>query len=153
MTNEERAKAVIKKIPYITIATISEDGMPWNAPVFAAYDENYNFYWGTYRNSQKSKNIRHNKNVFLAVYDSNDPPGEGFGVYIKAIAEELTDTKEIEFAHKLLWDRHIVPYWKLEQVQGDTPIRLYKAMPEKVWVNGEGRENGNYIDIRIEIKL
>jgi hypothetical protein len=40
MTNEERARAVIKKISYITIATVSDDGMPWNAPVFAAYDEN-----------------------------------------------------------------------------------------------------------------
>jgi len=90
MTNEERAKTVIKKISYITVATVSEDGMPWNAPVFAAYDENYNFYWGTYRDSQKSKNIRHNKNVYLVIYDSNDPPGEGFGVYIKATAEELT---------------------------------------------------------------
>lgn len=153
MTNEERAKAVIKKISYITIATISEDGMPWNAPVFAAYDKNYNFYWGTYRNSQKSKNIRYNKNVFLVIYDSNDPPGEGFGVYIKATAEELTDLKEIEFAYKLLWDRHVVPYWKLEQVQNDAPIRLYKATPEKVWVNGERRENDHYIDTRIEIKL
>jgi len=153
MTNEERAKSVIAKILYITIATVSEDGMPWNAPVFAACDEKYNFYWGTYRNSQKSKNIRHDRNVFLVIYDSNDPPGEGFGVYIKATAEELNDPKEIEFAHKLLWDRHVVPYWKLEQVQGNAPIRLYKAIPEKVWVNGEGRENGNYIDTRIEIKL
>ena len=153
MTNEEKARAIIKKISYITIATISEDGMPWNSPVFAAYDEKYNFYWGTYRNSQKSKNIRHNKNVFLVIYDSNDPPGEGLGVYIKATARELNDPKEIEIAHKLLWDRHIVPYWKLEQVQGDTPIRLYKAISEKIWINGGGRENGHYIDIRIEVKL
>jgi len=153
MTNEERAKALIAKVPYVGIATVSEDGMPWNAPVFAAYDEKYNFYWGTYRNSQKSKNIRHNKNVFLVIYDSNDLPGEGFGVYIKATAEELNDLSEIELAHKLLCNRHIVPYWKLEQVQGDAPIRLYKATPQKIWVNGEGRENGHYIDTRIEIKL
>ena len=153
MTNEERARGLIAKIPYVTIATVSEDGMPWNAPVFAAYDEKYNFYWGTYRNSQKSKNIRHNKSVFLVIYDSNDQPGEGFGVYIKATAQELTDSQEIKFAHKLLWDRHVVPYWKLEQVQGNAPIRLYKAMPEKIWVNGEGRENDHYIDTRVEIKL
>ena len=153
MTRDERAKALIAKIPYIVVATIFKDGMPWNAPVFTAYDEKYNFYWGTYRDSQKSRNIRHNKNVFLVIYDSNDPPGEGFGVYIKAVAEELSDLKEIEFAHKLLWNRHVVPYWKLEQVQGDAPIRLYKAVPEKAWVNGEGRENGHYIDTRIEIKL
>lgn len=153
MTNVEDAKAIIAKIHYITIATISEDGLPWNAPVFAAYDKNYTFYWGTYRDSQKSKNIRANKNVFLVIYDSTVNPGKGKGVYIKATVEELTDSKEIEVAHKLLWDRHIVPYWKLEQVQGDAPIRLYKATSEKVWLNGEGEVDGNYIDVRVEVKL
>lgn len=153
MDNAGKAKEIIKKIPYITIASISEDGQPWNAPVFAAYDNDYNFYWGTSRNSQKSKNIKTNKNVFLVIYDSTAPPGKGEGVYIKAIATELEDPKEIEYAHKLLRDRHIVPYWKLEEVQGDAPIRLYKAIMEKVWVNGEGEENGHYIDIRIEVKL
>lgn len=153
INNIEKAKAIIKKIPYITIATISEEGMPWNAPVFAAYDKNYTFYWGTYRDSQKSKNIRANKNVFLVIYDSTVGPGKGEGVYIKATAEELNDPKEIEMAHKLLWDRHVVPYWKLEQVQGKAPVRLYKATPEKVWMNGEGEVDGNYIDIRVEVKL
>ena len=93
-------KSLIAKIPYITIATVSEDGMPHNTPVFTACDDKYNFYWGTYLNSQKSKNIRHNKNVFLVIYNSTDLPGEGFGVYIKATAEELTDQREITFAHK-----------------------------------------------------
>jgi len=149
----KRAKGIISKIPYITIATISKDGLPWNAPVFAAYDKNYTFYWGTYRDSQKSKNIRANKNVFLVIYDSTIGPGKGEGVYIKATAEELTDQKEIKIAHKLLWDRHVVPYWKLEQVQGTAPIRLYKSTPEKIWVNDGGEINGNYIDIRIEVDL
>lgn len=94
MNNSEKAKKIIEKIPYITIATISEDGMPWNAPVFTAYDKNYTFYWGTYRDSQKSKNTRANKNVFLVIYDSTVGPGKGEGVYIKAIAEELNDSKE-----------------------------------------------------------
>lgn len=148
-----KAKEIIQRVPYVTVATVADDGLPWNAPVFAAYDKDYNFFWGTYRNSQKSKNIRSNSNVFLVIYDSTAAPGKGEGVYIKAIASELEDPKEIEAAHKLLWDRHVVPYWKLEQVQGDAPIRLYKAVPEKVWVNGEGRENGHYIDTRVEIQL
>jgi len=153
MTNEEKAKAIIQKISYITIATVSKDGMPWNAPVFAAYNKDYTFYWGTYRDSQKSKNIRANKNVFLVMYDSTVGPGQGEGVYIKATAVELNDPKEIESAHRLLWNRHAVPYWKIEQVQGDAPIRLYKAVPEKVWMNGEGEIDGNYIDTRVEVTL
>ena len=153
MQRSKRAREIIEKISYVTIATVSEDGMPWNAPVFAAYDKNYNFYWGTYRGSQKSKNINNNKNVFLVIYDSASAPGKGGGIYIKATATELSDQNEIEFAHKLLRGRHVVPYWKIEQVQGEAPIRLYKAVPEKVWMNSEGKENGHYIDTRVEIKL
>ncbi len=153
MDNIAKAKEIIKKILYITIASISDDGMPWNAPVFAAYDEKYNFYWGTYRNSQKSKNIRVNKNIFFVIYDSTAPAGKGKGVYIKATATELDDPEEINLAHRLICDRHIAPYWKLAQVQGGAPIRLYKATPEKVWINGGGEENGHYIDTRIEVNL
>ena len=153
MPTAKRAKEIIEKVIYITVASISEDGMPWNAPVFAAYDEHYNFYWGTNRNSQKAKNIRNNKNVFLVIYDSTVPAGEGEGVYVKATAHELEDPKEIESAHSLLQKRRPVPYWKLEAVQGEGPIRLYKAVPEKVWMNDGSRINDVYIDTRTEITL
>ena len=153
MDNVLKAKEIIKKICYITITSVDEDGMPWNAPVFCAYDEDYNFYWGSARNSQKSKNIKTNKNIFLAIYDSTIAPGKGEGVYIKAVATELNDPREIEIAHKLLQDRHNGTFWKLEKLIGDAPVRIYKAAPQKVWINGEGEENGCYIDTRIEVDL
>ena len=74
-------------------------------------------------------------------------------VYIKATAVELSDPMEIKVAHRLLSNRHIVPYWKIEQLQENAPIRLYKAVPEKIWVNRESEVDGNYIDIRVEIDL
>lgn len=148
-----QAREIIAKIPYITIATVDEHGMPWNAPVFAAYDKDYNFYFGTHIDSQKARNIRKNENVFITIYDSTVTPGDGAGVYIKATAQEINDSQEIAFAHKLIWDRHVVPYWKLEEVRGNAPIRLYKAIPEKVWMNGEGEKDGHYIDTRVEIQL
>lgn len=153
MSKADLAKQIIEKIPYITLATVDEQGMPWNAPVFAAYDIDYNFYWGTHSDSQKARNIRKNENVFITIYDSTVTPGDGAGVYIKAIAKEMTDPQEIAFAHKLIWDRHVVPYWKLEEVQGDAPVRLYKTVPEKMWMNGEGEKDGHYIDTRVEIQL
>ena len=42
----KRAKEIIERVIYITIASISDDGRPWNAPVFSAYDEDFSFYWG-----------------------------------------------------------------------------------------------------------
>ena len=117
------------------------------------YDKDYNFYWGSYRDSQHSKNIGNKEDIFLVIYDSTVATGTGEGVYIDATATELKDPKEIKFAHHLLRTRHSVPYWKIEQVQGSTLIRLYKAKPKRVWMNTGQEVDGTYIDTRIEIGL
>ena len=150
----EKAKQIIEKILYITLATISKDGQPWNSPVYCAFDENYNFYWISWRENQHSKNIRDNNRVFIVIYDSTVSEGQGQGVYIQAKAYELNDEKNINNALKYLdgrigkQDRH-----KTSQFQGNMPRRIYKAVPEKAWVNVDSRINGEFVDKRVEIKL
>ena len=151
---EEKAKQILQKILYITLATATKDGMPWNSPVYSAFDENYNFYWASDHNGQHSKNIKENPNVFIVVYDSTAHEGTGAGVYIKAKAYEITDEQEILHALKTLdarvgktKERHA------EQFLGEYPRRIYKAVPETFWMNGDGDVNGNYIDVRVEVKL
>jgi len=152
----KKAREIVGKILYITIATVSKDGKPWNSPVYCAFDENYNFYWASWRENQHSKNIRENNQVFIVIYDSTVPEGTGEGVYIQAKAYELSDEKEIKHALSYLDGRvnkKKDPKTRVAEFQGDKPRRLYKALPEKVWVNGEGNINGNYIDKRIEVDL
>jgi general stress protein 26 len=149
----KRAKEIIEKIQYVTISSITEEGMPWNSPVFTAYDENFNFYWGTHVDSQKAKNIRSNGNVFLVIYDSTVPSGTGEGVYIKATAQQLSDSAEIKVVFELLKDRHATSFWDFAAVSEAGPIRLFKAVPQQAWMNDDGRKSGHYIDIRTEISL
>jgi nitroimidazol reductase NimA-like FMN-containing flavoprotein (pyridoxamine 5'-phosphate oxidase superfamily) len=149
----KKAKEIIEKIEYITIASITPKGKPWNSPVFGAYDKDFNFYFGTHRGSQKSKNLSANNHIFIVIYDSTVEAGAGEGVYIQAKVTELTDSEEIKTAHKLLWDRHSVPYWKPEEFKSGSPLVLYKAKTEKVWMNDESETDGHYIDTRTEIKL
>ncbi len=146
-------KAILDRITYATLATVDADGQPWNAPVFFANDDKFNFFWGSNIDSQHSTNLRAVNAVYIVVYNSTVPPGQGSGVYFRATVTELSDPAEIKAAHKLLSDRHVVPYWRLDQVQGSGPIRLYKATPEKVWMNGEGEKDGHYIDVRVEVPL
>jgi nitroimidazol reductase NimA-like FMN-containing flavoprotein (pyridoxamine 5'-phosphate oxidase superfamily) len=151
-----RAKEIIKKIFYITIATVSKDGQPWNTPVYSAYDENYNFFWASDQNGQHSKNIKENNQVFIVIYDSTVPEGTGEGVYIQAKAYELIDEKEIAHALKYFDGRvnkQKNPTTRAAQFMGEKPRRVYKAISEKVWMNGDGDINGEYIDIRIEVDL
>jgi general stress protein 26 len=150
---DPQAKEIIKKIRYITIASVTHEGFPWNSPVFAAHDYEYNFYFGTHRESQKAKNIFHNPNVFLAIYDSSVPAGEGGCVYIRANAHEITDEDEIAFAHNQLWGGDAEPFWKLEEFAPGTPLVLFRVVPEMAWMNAEGEADGHYIDVRREISL
>lgn len=36
---------------------------------------------------------------------------------------------------------------------GEYPRRIYAAVPEKVWINGDGDIKGEYINVRMEIDL
>lgn len=153
MDNVAKVKEIISKIIYITIATVSEDGKPWNTPVYSAFDENYNFFWASWKENEHSKNIRNNPDVFLVIYDSTVPAGTGEGVYIKAKAYELNDSKEIEHAVKYLYRRKSKTPRKVEEFLESYPRRVYKAVPEKLWLNTEGEVNGNYIDKRVEVNL
>jgi nitroimidazol reductase NimA-like FMN-containing flavoprotein (pyridoxamine 5'-phosphate oxidase superfamily) len=150
----KRAKEIISQIQYVTIASVDEDGLPWNAPVFSAYDENYNFYWGTHKDSQKAKNIRANNNVFLVIYNSTVPSGTGEGVYVRAKVHEVIEPDEVKRVYDLLKSRHApAHFWEWEAIGKSGPIRFYKAVPQKAWMNDDGKKDGHSIDIRTEITL
>ncbi len=155
MGTSEKAKNIISDIIYITIATVSKDGQPWNSPVYSAFDEQYNFYWASWKDNQHSKNIVDNPSVFLSIYDSTVPEGTGEGVYIQASAHELSDSEEIKKALALLYTRknQDPEKRKSEEFLGNYPRRVYKAVPEKIWMNSNGDIDGNYVDARIEVKL
>ncbi len=152
-----RAKEILEKIIYITIASVGEDGKPWNSPVYSAFDEGLNFYWASDREGQHSKNVRSNGDVFLVVYDSTAPEGTGEGVYFKAQAFELDDEEVIVQARKVTQSRKGKPAAddEAKKFTGDNIRRVYKAVPKRVWMNDvENDESGNYTrDIRVEIPL
>lgn len=149
----KRAKEIIEKIDYITIASVTPEGMPWNSPVYSAFDDDYNFYWGTHIDSQKAKNIQNNENVFLVIYDSTVPPGTGEGVYVQAKSRQLSEPDEIQHAYETLRNRRPTHFWEPEAFSEEGPIRLFIAEPQKAWMNDEDNKKGHYIDTRTEIQL
>lgn len=149
----DRAKRIISNILYITIATANKEGSPWNSPVYSAFDKDLNFFWASDQNGQHSKNIAENNSVFIVIYDSTVPEGTGEGFYIKAKAYKLETEKDILDALKYLDGRVGKKTHDPRGFMGTMPRRIYKAVPEKVWVNDDGEINGNYIDIRIELDL
>ena len=153
----ECARRTIQEIQYSTIATLcmGVDSSPWNSPVYSAFDSEYNFFWASERRSQHSKNIRANPCVFLVIYNSTIPEGTGAGkgVYIQARAMELSDPDQIARAHHLMASRAGKLPRPAKYFLGNMPRRIYRATPEKVWVNDVIERGGSRIDVRVEIDI
>lgn len=123
------AQEILEKIHYINIATVNEDGTPWNTPVSASHDKKLIFYWGSNPQNVHSQNIRRNENVFVTIYDSTAPEGTGEGIYLVGKAKELG--------------------------QENNFICKYQFTPEQAWINDEAKnEDGSYKhDIRVQLDL
>ena len=96
--HQQRAQEIVRSLLYVTVATASSGGEPWNSPVYSAYDDHANFYWTSSPLAQHSRNIDQNGRAFLAIYDSMVPAGKGEGVYIEATAAALIVPEEINEA-------------------------------------------------------
>lgn len=145
------AKKIISNIMYLTLATCNRQAEPWNTPVYCAYDAKYTFYWLSWKENQHSKNIKENKKVFAVIYDSTVPEGTGVGVYLQGEAFQLTVGMEMIKAIRLLYGRKNGNPRKVREFQGLFPRRIFKFVPQKIWINSASAINGNYVDHRIDI--
>lgn len=64
---ERRAREIVWAIQYVTLATVTADGRPWNSPVYSAFDADGRFYWTSAADARHSANVRTNGRVFLAI--------------------------------------------------------------------------------------
>jgi len=152
MTNHnQKAKDILAKIQYATLATVTPDGKPWNSPVAHEIDEDYVIYWFSDKENQHSKNVRENPNVFIVIYDSTVPEGEGEGVYIEADVEELNDADEINKIRNAKKGKVVDD---ANEFLGKAVRRCYKATPKRMWMNDAEEKDGKFIrDYRVELDL
>jgi hypothetical protein len=147
----KRAAEILKQIQYATLATVTPDGKPWNSPVKHEIDTNLNIYWFSDKENQHSKNVRDNGQVFIVIYDSTVPEGDGEGVYFQAIVTELTDPEEISYARRIKkGEGNDSP----NEFMGEAIRRVYKAEPQKAWMNDAEIRDGKFIrDYKVELNL
>lgn len=143
-----KARHIIAAVRYIALATISDAGQPWNSPVAAVYDDDYNFYWASWVETQHSKNIDANGKVFLVVFDSTPANDPTQGVYISAHAVRIEDPAEADKAALLFKDDPYNPSEGKYYVD-DKPRRIYKAVPQQIWLNEIRNIDGNFVDFRV----
>lgn len=64
------AKEIIENNQYITISSVGGGGKAWISPVVYAYDRAFNFYFFSMPTSRHCLNIKENKNIACAIFDS-----------------------------------------------------------------------------------
>lgn len=103
MHTPQKAKAILEREIYANIATVDEQGQPWNTPVYAVHDDSLKIYWRSWSQAQHSKNIFTNSKVFITWYDSTRQLGTNYQacLYMQACANVVEDRDDIQKALSL----------------------------------------------------
>ena len=126
---EATARSIIESNLYMVLGTADESGQPWVSPVYYAAEGYADFYWISSPDARHSRNLAARPHIRIVVFDSQVPIDTGQGVYMAAVAEELTGA-EVDwgigiFSRSSLG--HGGSEWKLEDVEAPSPYRLYRA--------------------------
>jgi hypothetical protein len=100
-----------------------------------------------------SRNIAVRPQISIVIFDSQAPIGTGQGVYLSAVAEELTGAGldrgiEIYSRRSRL---HGAAEWKASDVRSPAVHRLYRATISEQWILE--KEPGDRGDRRIEVAV
>lgn len=101
----ESVRRILENSLYMTLATISEDGAPWNVPLHFAYDESY-IYFKSPQGTQHGSNIQRDGRVSAVILDTNQVVKGA--VYLHSFAEKLAGEDE-SLGNEILNERLTAP--------------------------------------------
>jgi len=146
----KKVSSILRSVRYATVSTVDENGAPWAAPVWYVADNKDNIYWWSPADSQHSKNIALDSNIYITIFDSTAPEGEGIGLYLRAEAYEV-DGSDLDLAINLYNKSTKLFKLNRENCTGNAPTRIYKATTSQQWINDGIEQDGFYIDKRVDI--
>jgi uncharacterized protein YhbP (UPF0306 family) len=122
-------RAIVDANLYMVLGTADADGRPWASPVYFAPDGYREFYWVSRPERTHSRNIEVRPEISIVIFDSSVPISTGQGVYMTAMAQQLTgvgrETAIEVFSRRTLL--HGGEEWTLRDVEPPAQLRLYRA--------------------------
>lgn len=148
MSNESALKTIVDANQYMTLATADEEGHPWVSPVWFATLDYREFFWVSSPEARHSRNIAARSEVAISIFDSQQVPGTGQGVYVSATAEQVpeSDVDRAIAVFSGVSEAKIDKAWTLADVQPPARLRLYRASALEHFVLSSG-------DQRIPVEL
>ena len=132
------ARTIIDSNLYMTLGTADEAGRPWATPVYYAPRGYTEFHWVSAPEATHSRNIAGRPQVGIVIFDSRTPINTGQGVYMSAVAEQLTgddlDRGIAIFSRRS--QEHGAGEWTPADVLAPARLRLYRATASETFVLG-----------------
>jgi hypothetical protein len=114
---------------YMVLATSDETGLPWASPVWFATADLHDYYWVSRPDARHSANLAARPELGITIFDSQQPPGTGLGVYLSAVGG-LVPEQDLDQGLATYSDasqRAGVSAWTRSDVSGRARHRLYRA--------------------------
>ena len=135
------AREIIDAGRYMVLGTADEQGRPWASPVWFAPDGYRRFLWVSRTETRHSSNLAVRPELSIVIFDSGVPIGTGVGVYMDAVAEQLTGP-EAEAGMAVFSRRSRAQggrEWTVEDVSPPAELRLYRATASEQWLGERDR--------------
>jgi hypothetical protein len=135
---EAVARSIIDSNLYMTLGTADEAGKPWASPVYYAPEGYREFHWVSDPDATHSRNLAARPELGIVIFDSRQPIGTGQGIYVSAVAEELTGA-ELDRGIEIFSRRsreHGGDEWTRADVLAPADRRLYRATASETFVLG-----------------
>jgi uncharacterized protein YhbP (UPF0306 family) len=133
VTNDQElaavARAIVDSNLYLILGTADEAGRPWVSPVYYAFADYTEFFWVSSPDATHSRNLASRPEVSIVIFDSQAPIGTGQGVYMTAVAAELTEP-DLDRGLDIFSRRsetHGGSEWTRADVQQPARHRMYRA--------------------------
>ena len=135
------AAEIIDAGRYMVLGTADEQGRPWASPVWFAPDGYRRFLWVSRTETRHSGNLAVRPELSIVIFDSGVPIGTGVGVYMDAVAEQLTGA-EAEAGMAIFSRRSLAQggrEWTVADVSTPAELRLYRATAAEQWLGEHDR--------------
>ncbi|UUU19336.1 pyridoxamine 5'-phosphate oxidase family protein [Streptomyces sp. DSM 40750] len=147
----ENGRGIVDASLYMVLATGDAEGRPWSTPVYFAHVGCREFFWVSSPEAAHSRNIAVRPEVGVAIFDSSVPIGSGQGVFMAAVAglvegEGVEQALEV-FSRRSL--RHGGRVWTVDDVRGDSGVRLYRAVAEEHSMLAKDGKPDHRVSIRL----
>ncbi len=146
----KKAREIIVKNMFMTLATCGKDGKPWASPVNYVFDKHYNFYFISSKTSQHVKNIIETPSVSFAVFDSRARGDDIDGVQVSAKARVISGL-ELLSALKVVFTLKARKSRPKEDFLGIANKRIVKIIPIIIYKYDRTSEPGE--DLRQKVSL